>query len=96
VHAETQQNRLDFLQTDLALCFTFADLAATDLEAMGDREAALRVQGKAEEGHSTIARLLLDVGYGPQKQAIQQNLAKLRSKLDSLQGRLQPGTAARR
>jgi hypothetical protein len=50
---------------------------------MGDREAALRVRAKAEEGHATIARLLLD--DGPQKQAIQQNWARLRSKLDSLQ-----------
>jgi hypothetical protein len=61
---------------------------------MGDRETALRVQAKAEEGHTTIARFLLDVDDGPQEQAIQQNLAKLRSKLDSLQGRLQAGTAA--
>lgn len=94
MHAETQQNRLDFLQTDLALCFTFSDLAATELETMGDREAALRVQAKAEEGHAAIASFLLDVGDGPQKQAIQQKLADLRSKLDSLQGALQPGTAA--
>lgn len=57
---------------------------------MGDRETALRVQAKAEEGHTTIARFLLDVDDGPQEQAIQQNLAKLRSKLDSLQAVYRP------
>jgi len=39
LHAATEQHRVNFLQTDLALCFTFADLVKTECE-MGDWEAA--------------------------------------------------------
>ena len=31
MHAETEQNLIDFLQADLALCTTFADLVLTEL-----------------------------------------------------------------
>ena len=39
LQAATEQNRDNFLKTDLALCFTFADLVKTECE-MGDWEAA--------------------------------------------------------
>lgn len=41
LHAETERSRYDFLQTDLALCFTFADLVNTELglALRGDRAA---------------------------------------------------------
>ncbi len=83
LHAKTQRDRIDFLQTDLALCFTFMDLADTELGSMKDRDAALRVMGKAEEGHATISHLLLNVDDGPQKDTIQEQLAQLRARLDS-------------
>jgi hypothetical protein len=81
--AETQRNRLEFLQADLDLCFTFAALVDTEL-LMEDRAAALRAKAKAEEGHATIARFLIGVDDSPQKQAIERGLDKLRTKLDLL------------
>ena len=35
LHAETQRNRSDFLQTEVALCFTFVELATSKLR-IGD------------------------------------------------------------
>jgi hypothetical protein len=35
MHAETEKDLIDFLQTDLALCPTFADLVSTEL-SLGD------------------------------------------------------------
>ena len=81
LHAQAQRNRLDFLKTDLAICFTFADLVVTELQ-MGDLETAQRVKEKAERGYDTIERLLIDLDAGVEKDAIQQSLTELRARLD--------------
>jgi hypothetical protein len=52
LEAATNQSRVDFLQTDLALCFTFADLAKTEYQS-GDRDAARSILEKAEIGYAT-------------------------------------------
>jgi hypothetical protein len=41
-HAKSQHNRIDFLETDLALCFTFADLVKTELGFTQAQAAASR------------------------------------------------------
>ncbi len=84
LHAKTQRDRIDFLQTYLALCFTFADIVQTELHTMGDRDGALSAQSKAERGYETIALLVLNVDGGPQKRAIQEKLTELGTRLDSL------------
>jgi hypothetical protein len=66
LQAATNRNRLDFLQTDLGLCFTLADLSKTERET-GDRDAARRVLEKAETGYATIARFLAAVENPDQK-----------------------------
>jgi hypothetical protein len=81
MQAATDQNRIDFLRTDLGLCFTFADLAKTERE-FGDRAAAHRVLEKAETGYSTILRMLADVENAEQKYEFEQRLIELRAKLD--------------
>ena len=81
LHAKGQQNRLDFLKTDLDLCFTFAELVGTEL-LLGDRETALRVKENAVRGHDTITHLLAGVDDGTEKDAIQQRLNELRARLD--------------
>jgi hypothetical protein len=69
LQAATNQSRVDFLQTDLALCFTFADLAKTEYQS-GDRDAARRILEKAEIGYATIAGFLGDVENPDQKSEI--------------------------
>jgi hypothetical protein len=93
LEAATNRNRLDFLQTDLGLCFTFADLAKTERQ-IGDRDAARRVLEKAETGYATIARFLAEVENADQKYEIAQKLAELRARLDTEQDCLKrPGVA---
>jgi hypothetical protein len=93
LEAATNRNRLDFLQTDLGLCFTFADLAKTERQ-IGDRDAARRVLEKAETGYATIARFLADVENADQRYEIAQKLAELRARLDTEQDCLKrPGVA---
>jgi hypothetical protein len=81
--AATEQNLTDFLHTDLALCFTFADLVTTEL-SMGERDAAQRVRAKAEQGYATISRFLPGVHNPQQRDDIERKLNNLRSTLDSL------------
>lgn len=87
LHAETQRNRSDFLQTEVALCFTFVELATTELQ-MSDLAAAKGVLAKAEEAYATIDRFLPRVDGGPEKEAIERKLVELRAKLDSLQQKI--------
>ncbi len=54
---KADQNRVEFLGTELATCFTFADLADTEYNT-GDREACERSLADAEEGYSTILRFM--------------------------------------
>ena len=87
LHARSQRNRIDFLKTDLDICFTFADLLETEIR-MGDHKAAQRLRSKAEVGYATIAYLLLGVDEGSEKNEIQQRLDELRTRLDGFQGQL--------
>jgi|SRR5581483_252154 hypothetical protein len=84
LEAATNQSRVDFLQTDLALCFTFADLAKTEYQS-GDRDAARSILEKAEIGYATIAGFLGDVENPDQKSEIAKKLAELHAGLDKEQ-----------
>ena len=85
--AETERLRLEFFQTDLDLCFTFADVAATEVE-IGDLEAARRALGKAETGYAAMSRLSQNVEDVLQKQQIAERLMALRARIDSEQQRI--------
>lgn len=85
--AKADKSRLDFLRTDLALCFTFSDLVITELR-MGESEAAKRVLAKAEQGYDSISWLLRRVDDGPDKEAIGRGLGDLRVKLNLLHQRV--------
>ena len=89
-HTKGEQTRVDFLQTDLALCFTFADLAQTEL-ALGDREAAPQVLAKAEHGYATVARFLPEVEDLERRKEIERKWNDLRAALDSVHSQL-PGS----
>jgi hypothetical protein len=87
MHAETEERRIDFLRTDLELCFTFAELAKTE-RLSGDQSAALRVLEKAEIGHATVARFLRDVNDPQAAREIEARLSELRARLDDETERL--------
>jgi hypothetical protein len=91
MQARAEQSRLEFLQADLELCFTFADLMETEL-SMEDYGAEQTLT-KAEAGYETIARLLRHLGNGQQRDEISQGLGKLRLRLDDLRSRLRQRNA---
>ena len=84
LHATSQQAHLDFINTDLALCFTFAEVAATELVLMNDKGAAKRALAKAENGHDTLTGFMVRVDDGPQKREMESKLIELRTRLDRL------------
>jgi hypothetical protein len=79
--AQTDRARLEFLEWDLRLCGTFADVAKTERE-FGDRPAAHRALEKAEIGYSTLLRLSAYLRNIDRKLEIEQRLAELRTRLD--------------
>lgn len=83
----TERIRLNFLQTDLALCFTFADLLKTEIR-IGDRDAAQRILVSAEKGHAAISRFLPYVLDVERRNEIARQLKHLRSTLDDARQQL--------
>jgi hypothetical protein len=81
--AATEQDRYDFLRTDLALCSTFVDLVETELD-YEHVEIAERVFSEAERGYATVQRLLAYVRNPEQYREIEQGLGELRTRLDRL------------
>jgi hypothetical protein len=84
---QADQDRLDLLQTDLDLCFTFADLIITEL-GLQDREAAERLLAKAEQGYATNEYFLPMICNEGKRQALQQRLHQLRARLDGVAGQI--------
>ncbi len=82
LYAQTDQDRLKFLEWDLALCTTFANIAETERQ-FGDRPAAHRALEKAEIGYSSLLRLSAFLRNVDRKLEIEQRLVELRAKLDS-------------
>jgi hypothetical protein len=92
--AEGEQNRYDFLRTDLELCHTFVDLARTELD-LGEREAADRILGKAETGYATILRLHQGLENVNWKHEIGMKLIELRTTIDVLKSNIKPSKFSR-
>src|SRR5580704_6703456 len=87
--AGRNQSRVDFLRTDLSLCFTFADVAATRLK-MGNQESARQAIADAEAGYQTLSRFLLDPKHvrhltDDEIRELTAELRRLRERLDGLQ-----------
>jgi hypothetical protein len=87
LYAETERIYLDFLPTDLALCFTFANLLRIELE-MGDWDAVRRLLTKAEKAQFDITRFLATVVDADRRNEVTQKLNELRAALDSVRHRL--------
>lgn len=91
VRLKTDEMRMRFLRTDLATCFTFADLAATRYKT-GAREAAAQSVANAEKGYAAILRFMSDPKHGSrisdeERRELTAGLDRLRARLDEL-GRL--------
>jgi len=81
LQVETEEARLDFIRTDLGVCFTFADIVGTEYK-MGNREHAERALAEAEKGYSALLRLI------PQAKGLQRETQnELRTKLKQLRER---------
>lgn len=93
LEAAAERVLVDFLRTDLSLCFTFADLIKTEL-SLGDEEAARLVVEKAEAGYANITRFLPKVENVDERQEIALRLAELRARLDDEWRRLKDNLGA--
>jgi hypothetical protein len=82
---ETGQTQLDFIRTDLDVCFTFATVAETAYR-IGNPENAKRPLAEAEKGYSTLLRFVAQMtGLAPQDQSdLESKLKRLRERLDEL------------
>jgi len=83
------QNRVDFLKTDLSVCSTFLDLAATRLK-MGNRKSAKTAIANAEKGYKTLSRYLTDRKHSShltadQIREIKSEMKRLRERLNGFQ-----------
>jgi hypothetical protein len=89
LQANLDQNLVNFLETDLALCFTFADIAAARIET-GNREHGEQAIADAEKGYQTVSRFLADRHAShmnaEKKQELTAELQRLRKRLDSIPG----------
>jgi hypothetical protein len=88
--SELNQRRIDFLKADLAVCFTFAKVAETEL-GNGDRYVAAKAMSHAEKGYETICSFLADPKHvshltANQVQNFKAELQRLRERLDGLGG----------
>jgi hypothetical protein len=79
---KSQQDLYDFLRTGAALCFTFCDVAETEL-GLNERQAAQQAIAKAETGYITVRQFLAEVHNEKHRSEIQTTLGKLRTRLDS-------------
>jgi hypothetical protein len=92
LEAESDQNRVDFLRTDLRACFTFADVALTQLQ-IGKRENAERALADSEKGYESVSRFLSDRKHADRlseevRREFAGELERLRQTLDELRDRM--------
>jgi len=78
---ESDQQEVDFLKSELALCFTFGVLAARKYEA-GNRPSAERSIGHAEEAYSTVFKFLSDPNHS--KRLTNEELRELTAKSEQV------------
>ena len=86
------EDGLRLLQTDFVFCGAFADIAKKEIES-GEPEFAVRVLHRAEEIHAAIARYIAAVDDGDPKLQIEQKLAAVRTRLDTLKGEIEAFSA---
>src|SRR4051794_25922700 len=86
--ARTDQNRIEFLRSDLELCFTLTRLAETEY-GLGNEEHADRSHSHAEEGYATLHRFVADPRHAEHippeiRRELTEGLDRLRAKVDGI------------
>jgi uncharacterized coiled-coil DUF342 family protein len=83
---DIERSRLDFIRTDLGVCFTFATVAETAYN-MGHREHAERTIASAEKGYSDMLRYFSQTtGLTAEvERELWSKFKQLRERLDGLQ-----------
>jgi hypothetical protein len=71
------------LQTDLAICGTFADLAEPELGR--DRQCAVKAFNNALRGYDIIEQFVMRVQDATKRQEIERKLVLLQSRLATLE-----------
>ena len=75
--------RLEFLEDDLNLAFTFVDVCRTEIE-LGEWDAAHRLLTKVEKAHADVARFLATVDDAERRNEIERKLDELCAARDSI------------
>jgi len=88
LQSQSDQNRIEFLRTELSACFTFASVAETEFN-IGNNEHAQRAIADAEKAYATMQRFLSDPKHAEhisdeERWELTQGMAELRKKLDDL------------
>jgi hypothetical protein len=85
IRAEIERSRLDFIRTDLGVCFTLATVAETAY-SMGHREHANRSLASAEKGYSAMRRYFSQAKgmTAAVESELQSKFQQLRDRLDWL------------
>jgi hypothetical protein len=89
LQTQSDYNRVDFLTTELAVCFTFSTLAARKY-ATGNRESAETSMSNAEKSYETVIQFLSDPKRSKyltieEVHATRAELKRIRKRLDGLQ-----------
>ena len=91
LRADLDRHRVEFMKSELALCFTFSTIAARRYET-GDQESAKKSMANAEKAYQTVILFLSDPKHskhltGEESQDITAELERLRDRLDGLIGK---------
>ena len=86
--AEVDRHRVEFMKSELTLCFTFSTIAARRYES-GDQESATKSTANAEKAYETVIQFLSDPKHSKhltaeESQDITIELERLRDRLDRL------------
>src|SRR5438874_13758591 len=86
--ANLDRHRVEFMKSELALCFTFSTIAARRYET-GHEESAAKSMANAERAYETVIQFLSDPKHskhvtGEQTQHITVELKRLRGRLDGI------------
>ena len=86
--ADVDRHRVEFMKSELTLCFTFSSIAARRYES-GDQESATKSMANAEKAYETVIQFLSDPKHSKhltaeESQDITIELERLRDRLDGL------------
>ena len=89
LQSDRDRHRVEFMKSELALCFTFSCIAARRYES-GDQESATKSMANAEKAYETVIQFLSDPKHSKhltdeERQNIEAELERLRERLDALQ-----------